>query len=353
MGRVPIASENKTGEGGDRYPRIKLTEKDQKTRFTIIEKPWREWVHYLKAPTFDDNGKPVKEPRQKRDGGTQEVYKLDFIAQPICLGDEDTLKDKGLDPANCPGCEASEKSGGDIPGPTQRFAVNVIEYALKGNSWAVMSPFSARVKVWAFTGRIYDEIEAIQEQIGDLRGHDITLECEDPYWQRNKLSFQMDPGHKYAPKGYIKELLQGEGNRATDSQLRDACGRETTRTRMQDDCEHAMAQWRRVRNEGKESPYGTSGAASLDGGIEDLLRDEGSAATPASQLDEDPFAEFSPETTTNPSVAARKVQDLKEAEREASKAASDDPFGRTAAELAAEQAKEPPQDDFNFDDLLV
>lgn len=303
MARVPIAEEYKTGEGGDRFPRIELTNKGEKTRFTIIEIPWREYVHFLKAPTFGEDGVAEKEERTKRSGEKYYDYKLTFVSSPICLGDEATLKESGIDPANCPACEASVKSGGDIPGPIQRFAVNVIEYVLRGNTWEVKKPFSATVKVWTFTGRIYDEIYGIQGEIGDLRKHDLTLECEDPYWKRNKLAFKMEPGYKDSPEGYIKELLTTPGNKASDEQLKDACGSTRPRSRMQDDCDFTLRQWRRLRTEGVTPDVNTG--ASLEGGIENLLEQESGTHAEAATAEEiaaseqsDPFAEFMPETST-------------------------------------------------------
>lgn len=315
MPRVPIATENRTGEGGDRFPRIKLSDKGQKSRFTVIEVPWREYVHYLKSPKFDERGHAVMETKTRRDKTTYEDYDLEFVGSPICLGDETVLREKGLDEKNCPACEASVKSGGDIPGPIQRFAVNVIEYVLKGNTWDVKKPFSAEIKVWTFTGRIYDEIEGIQQEIGDLRKHDVTLECEDPYWQRNKLGFKMEPGYASGDKEYIRELLTTPGNKASDQQLKDACGRDAPRQRMQDDCDHVLRQWRRMRNEGQESGYDTGSAADLDGGIDDLLGEEdGTAETKPAGGNaltgggDDPFAEFGEDTTSNPSREAAASQ---------------------------------------------
>lgn len=393
MPRVPIATENRTGEGGDRFPKVKLTEKGQKVRFTVIEVPWREYVHFLKSPEFDDHGHPKKETKTKRDGTAYEDIKLVFEGSPICLGDEAVLREKGLDEKNCPACAASVASGETkgLPGPVSRFAVNVVEYALHGNTWNIRKPFTAEIKIWTFTGRMYDEIEAIQQEIGDLRHHDLTLECEDPYWQRNKLAFKMESGFAQGDKAYLRELLTTPGNKATDAQLRDACGREVPRARMADDCEYVMRQWRKLRNEGQETPYGTGSSGSLDGGLDDLLNEEetGTAST-GNVLDgtgTDPFAEFAAETTSNPSPAAVASRNAaasasagpsagpgsaatpatkKAAPRSSSKAepaeeaevpdAVDDfldaPETGVTRERPAAQEAAAPADDFDFDDLM-
>lgn len=359
MGRVPIATEHRTGEGFDKFPRIKLNEKGEKTRFTLIEVPWREYVHYFKAPEFGPNGKVVKEKKTRRDGTEYEDNKLEFIGSPICLGDDAVIIEKGLDEKNCPGCEAAVKSGGDIPGPVARFAVNVMEYGLRGSGAELKKPFSAEVKVWAFNGRTYDEIEGIQGEIGDLRKHDIVLECEDAYWQRNKLSFKMDPGYAQGEKAYIRELLTTPGNKATDQQLKDACGRDTPRARMADDAEHVLRQWRRLRTENTDNAYDTStGVVDLDGGL-DLLAEEavdpdgGNALTGGGT---DPFAEFGEETTSNPSpqaAASRKpAASDSDGESEDSSAPAATPASPKAARPSKAKAQAAPAPEDELDAIL-
>lgn len=361
MGRVAIAPENKTGEGAAGFPSIKLTEKGQKTRFTILEKPWREYVHYIKCPQFLDNGKPKKVKRTRAKSGDEyEDYDLELVGTELCLGDEGILQGEGngLDEKNCPACEASVRSGGDIPGPTQRFAVNVAEYGITPSA-EIKKPFSANIKVWKFTGRIYDEIEGIQSEIGDLRKHDLVLECEDPHWNRNKLSFRIKPGFAAAPEGYMKELITTPGNKATDAQLKDACGREVSRARMQDDVDYAMRQWRRLNTEAGEVPEEfKSTAADLGEGLDDILgtSDPDVGATlegnaPAGHdhaaADEDPFAEFAPETTSNPSHEAL-------LEQEAAQPAQAAPAGAASQETAPSVPESSSEggEDFDFDGLL-
>jgi hypothetical protein len=399
MGRVAVAPENKTGEGTAGFPSVKLTEKGQKARFTVIEEPWREFVHYIKHPKFHDDGTPKKEKKRRKNGDEYDDYDLELLRTEICLGDEDTLREKGIDERNCPACDASVKSGGDIAGPVQRFAVNVVYYTLAGNSFNTAKPFSASIKMWKFTGRIYDEIEGIQQEIGDLRRHDITLECEEPSWQRNKLAFKMDPGYKEAPAGYLKELLGTAGNRATDAQLKDGCGSAVPRERMQEDCEFAMRQWRKLRNEGQVSEAFQSKAADLSGGIEELLGEETQDAGTVldAMTDEqkaalgsavaDPFAEFLPDSpqaapkkasastkkpatprTARPSDAAGLVAGVEreqEAAQQAEKARKvlDDPFGDESESAAGSAPASAPSStpspetasssgDFDFDNLL-
>lgn len=337
MGRVPVTSENRTNEGGAGFPTLKLTEKGQKSRFTVLEDPWREYVHYVKCPKFGENGKVKKEKRTRRNGDTYEDIELELVGTHICLGDEDTLIEGGLDERNCPDCEASVKTGGDITGPVQRFSVNVAEYVTTP-AGGIKKPFNASIKVWKFTGRIFDEIEGIKAEIGPLREHDLVLECEDPYWQRNKLSFKMEPGWKEAPKGYMNELTTTTGNMATDAQLKDACGREVSRSRMSDDVTYAAKQWRRYRNEGQDVPEEySSSSADLAGGLDELLG-EGKSASPG-----DPWGEKEPDPSAELGSTGS-VDVLDPFSEFAGSSAKDEKQAAPAKDAASGSASGPPAD---------
>lgn len=344
MGRVAINPDNKTGEGSSGFPAIKLTEKGQKTRFTILEEPWREYVHYIKCPQFKEDGKPKKVKKTRKNGDEYEDFELELVGTEICLGDEGTLAESGLDEKNCPACEASVATGGDIPGPVQRFSVNVAEYVTdRANN--IKKPFSASIKVWKFTGRMYDEIEGIQEEIGPLQQHDITLECEDPFWNRNKIAFKMEPGYKSAPSGYMKELITTPGNKATDAQLRDACGREVSRARMQDDVDYARRQWRRLNTEAGSVPEEfKSTAADLDGGIDELLGEASDQPGPLAGEAEDPFAPAA-ETESSATAAEPEAEDPFAAYASAESPAAS--AGETSGSAPASEGG-----DFDFDGLL-
>ncbi len=259
----------------------------------------------------------------------------------------------------------------------QRFAANVVYYTLSGSTFNPAKPFSASIKVWKFTGRIYDEIEGIQQEIGDLRRHDITLECEEPNWQRNKLAFRMEPAYKEAPSGYLKELLSTPGNRATDAQLKDACGSAVPRERMQEDCEFAMRQWRKLRNEGEVPAAFKSTAADLAGGIDDLLGEETKDAGTVLTQDravpggvavaDDPFAEFMPDAApaSPPAAPEKAAASTKKPAISPTAPPSEvaDPFAGALEETASAQPEtattesaaataSPSSGDFDFDNLL-
>lgn len=285
MPRVPIDDSHRTGEGGDRFPKLKL-DKDEKARIVLFEQPWMEWVHALKAPEFEEDGKVIKEEKTKRSGEKYLDYRLGFIGQPICLGDAGVLADKGVDEKNCPACAAAVQSGGSVPKPIQRFASNVVRYDLRAPTWDMKVPFGANILVWAYTARIYDALLDLQNQIGDLRYHDIALECQDAVFQRHTMTFRLNPGWQETPDenerkrraAYIKELVTTPGNKATDEQLRDACGRETTRTYMQEDVDTCIRRWNKASHAASTSadPTGDTqlgGAEDVNAGLDALMRD--------------------------------------------------------------------------------
>lgn len=276
MGRVAITEENRTGQGGDRFPQMKL-KTNEKARFFIFEEPWSQWIHELRAPEIV-GGVAVMETKFKKDKTSYEVIKQQFIRRSICFGDGEVMKQNGLDPANCRACEASVESGGDVAKPVPRFAVPVIRYKLQGSTWNVQTPFSAEILVWSATARMWDSIIELQGKIGDLRLHDLTLDCEDGDWQRNKLSFEMDAAYLASneTKLYIKQLLSGPGNRPTDDQLRDACGSVATKSYMEQDVSLILSRWRQAHNSGtgngQAAPLpATTAPVDLGAGIDSLL----------------------------------------------------------------------------------
>lgn len=285
MGRVSITEENRTGQGGDRFPQMKLVT-GEKSRFFMFEEPWSEWIHELRAPVIE-GGVAVMEVRHKKDKSTYEVVKQQFLRRSICHGDPAVMKEKGIDEANCPACKAFLDSGGDVPKPVQRFAAACVRYKLQGSGWNIQDPFSAEILIWSITARMWDSIIELQNKIGDLRKHDLTLDCEDGDWQRNKLSFEMDAAYLASQENliYVKKLLAGPGNRPTDEQLRDACGSVATRSYLEQDVSLILTRWRQANNSGNGGS-GTLPAAvtptpmDLGAGIDDLL---GTSAPPSAQ----------------------------------------------------------------------
>jgi hypothetical protein len=264
MPRVPIDEQHRTGEGGAKFPRLKM-EKGEYARFALLEQPWMEWVHALRAPIIE-NG-VAKKKKTTRNGEVSETWDTEWLGNPICLGNPDVLEDKGSDPASCPACEAAQ----DDPNfkPQRRYAANIVRYTLRGGTWTPRTPLSLEIVIWGFTARMYDDLLTLQGKIGPLQQHDITLECEDANYQRMKMSFELEPAWSLEDGGVqlVQSTWKGEGNRATDEQLKKACGSERSRAQIQEDVDKAVRNWARAQATaaGAGSPL-DAGSGQLGGG---------------------------------------------------------------------------------------
>lgn len=249
MPRRAIVSENRVGEGGNRFPKLDFKEKGERKRVLLIdpEGPWQEYVHYLRAPRFKD-GVPVMTTRERR-GEEVPDYETDFIGMPLCYGDAKTVAEDGYDPENCPSCARVPEAPAEARlAPQLRFAANVVDQVLKGGSWEIRRPYSASVVIWTFTSSMYDEILSLQEQNGALiREKDITLECSNAKFNQVKMGVMQVPGWQEADAGAVlQELLETAGNVATEEQLRDACGRTAKRGFMEEDTNLCLKRWEKA-----------------------------------------------------------------------------------------------------------
>jgi hypothetical protein len=245
MGRVPYNEEFGGGTGGPKFPRVSLV-KDQKMRLICPEQPYMEWVHRLEAPEFQ-NGQPLKKKREGRNGEPDTlVWSLEWMGNPICAGAHETLRaNAGLDPQNCQICAVSvQMNGRGVRAAQCRYAMNVLEYPMLPNGQLV-SPFSLRVLIWAFTSRMYDKLVALRNEHGSFQDHDIILgPVEGP------ITFQKYP-IEIGAQAYWQQIPNGgqvirdtytPANLATEDQLRDACGRRPSQYLAQD-LERVQQRW--------------------------------------------------------------------------------------------------------------
>ena len=274
MPRQAIAEEHRTNAAGDIFPRLKFREKGEKGRVAFYEKPWKEWVHQLRAPIIGEDGRPQKEKRESRFGKPYEVFETEFVSNPICLGGVGVLDVKGVDPDNCPVCAGALAPGGESLKPRQRFAANVVRYFTKPGSYDLRIPFGCTVEVWAFSDNMYDDLLDLQKELPDqnIQLHDVLLECEVVEFQRVKISTRLVPGWQEHAEGVsiIQQLLAEPGNTATDEQLRDACGRERDRAYMQEDADLVLRRWRQISEIGSAEVPSAASTASLGGGADNL-----------------------------------------------------------------------------------
>jgi hypothetical protein len=288
MPRVTVAEENRVGEREDKFPQLKL-KLDERRRIWLPpeggkHQPWREWVHVIKAPVIKD-GVAQKETRQRQDGSSFETYATTFIGSPLCLGREDILMEHGVDPGNCPDCEAAEALGRATFKPQVRYASEIIAYATKQGGWELAAPFSASLLIWSYPAGRYGKLDDLRKaEARDVSQFDLRLgPCEKPE-NMQKYDIQALGSQPCAwtlseqVKTYVLELWSTAGNRPTEDQLVAACGRKTERAYMLEDIKRATQLWNMAEAAGSGGAPGTLGAefsggqpADLGAGLSGLL----------------------------------------------------------------------------------
>ncbi len=209
MPKVTFSSENKVKTSNYDYPKLKL-EKDEKALLVLLEDPEVEYVHTLRKPKLE-NGKPVMKTETRKDKSTYETYDLQFLSRPLCKGDFTILQDKGIDPKNCPMCKLAQENSEYTEAPQRRYAMHVIRYRTKGTGYDLINPFSVELLVWSFTDRYFNQLIDFKEEWGDLRKHDIKMECTNKMYQNfdiqvaSKAQWLADEDRKKLVKTTLKE----------------------------------------------------------------------------------------------------------------------------------------------------
>lgn len=251
MPKVPFDDTNK--KQGSTFPKLKL-DTGERARIAVFTDPEAAYVHTLRAPKLV-NGKPVMETKTRRDKTTYQDYVMDFIGNPLCLGDFDILEDRGVDATNCPACKSSKESDAILP-PKRRFAMPVIRYVnLKNGSFELATPFAVKIEVWAFTDERFNKVVEIKNEwsdTGGLAGHDLNLgPCSDKNFQKydinpsNRAEWQLDQARKQMVKDAIESQVPDD--------LLEACGRSIAKKYVEEDVERVLSRWRQVNGESPTS----------------------------------------------------------------------------------------------------
>ena len=259
------------------YPKLYL-DKNERARVLAIERqPLMEYVHTLRAPQIV-NGKVVMEEARRRDGTTYEEVSYDFIGRHLCLGDNNVLADKGLDPANCPSCHAASESDA-VEDPTRRYAIHLIRYATKSGSFEVADPYQVSLLGWAFTDKTFRILRDIMKEWGPLKEHDLLLgPCEVKQYQK----YDIKPSQKAewladGPKGERAKLTVRtyQENKAKD--LTVLIGRKLTESLIEDDIAKVLSRHAAAFG-GSAPPSEESVAETVSLDVSEILGDDGEFA---------------------------------------------------------------------------
>lgn len=252
------------------FPRLKL-DKGETARILCIEEAAYEYTHNLRAPQIVDD-QPVMQTTKTRQGDEIQTHKYDFVGRPLCLGDLGILKDKGVDPDNCPACKASRDSSA-IPGPERRFAMHVVRYALKQGSWDFQNPFSVQLLVWSFTENIFNKLVDFSTTWGSLRAHDLKLgPCTVKEYQKYDIDILPDAGWQSSPEHKQLVVTTYKENQCQDITI--FCGRKVTKAFMQEDVDKVLKRWDQV-NGISQQQYSSADVdtKALTSGLDSLLAD--------------------------------------------------------------------------------
>lgn len=302
MPRIEFSQDNKVSSGTD-FPKLKLA-MGEKARIVCIEEPEAQYTHQLRAPELI-GGKPVMETVKNKDGSTYEKMKLDFIGRPICLGDWDTVLEKGIDAANCPACAASKN--GDVEGPVRRFAMHVVQYNTKAGSYNLANPFGVSIRIWSFTDFVYGKLADLREEWGPLLKKDLNLECTNAGFQNYEMNVGNTTGYLDPTHPERLELVKQTFAENQAKELADYCGRKTTASFMKIDVEKVIARYRLMN--GGPDKVADAEAQNLDVGLAELLDEKPTAAKSSSDADATDLAAIFGSAKRKPTDGGDKTDD--------------------------------------------
>lgn len=271
MPQIEFDSANKVQQSSD-FPRLKLDVGERKRILAGLEIPTFAYVHNLRAPKIVD-GKPQMVKRERKDKTTYDDFALDFIGRPQCLGDYGTIKDTGLDAKNCPMC-AMARNGDHVDMPQRRFAMHVIVYSTKVNSFELSSgPFSCSLVVWGFTNSIYDKLTDYATEWGSLQQHDLLLgPCTHKDFQKFDIGIAKDAAWMGNEERKRTVLETYRENKAT-TPLESFCGRKSELRWIEEDLAKIRERWRIANGEAEPAVADgteTAETRSLSEGLDDL-----------------------------------------------------------------------------------
>jgi hypothetical protein len=192
MPRTTFDPENKAKSSRIDYPVLKLS-KGEHARVVVMEvDPITEYVHILEAPILDDQGRPLMETKNYGKS-SREVMSKSYVGRHKCFGRFEVLREKGLDPDQCPTCRAA-KEGEGIEPPAQRFVVHVFQYATKPGSFNPQEPLSGKLVAWSLPAKRWNELIDIAVEHGtedkprDIRTIDLCVgPCTNEGWQQYEI----------------------------------------------------------------------------------------------------------------------------------------------------------------------
>lgn len=301
--KVTFGSEFKTKSSSD-YSKFSL-DTGEAARVCVIGDPTMKFVHTLNKVIVDQDGAPVMESRETKNGRIYEVPKSEFVGKFLCLGDEDTLFAKDIDPENCPACRASLESPA-VDGPKRRYAVNILHYSTNGGKFTLKNPYQVSCKPWEFSQNRFSSLVDIAEEQGDLKTVDLLVKCISSQFQNLEITTGKSGAPAWATSEDTKKLTSEVKNSDSldDSELTTLMGREVTAVELQSFVNDIVAQYEVVLNPGAASKASSDEEAIDDSDFSAILGGGNADTADTATADEDSDEESEDDNTGIEDISA-------------------------------------------------
>ena len=262
MARISFSSDVSAPRGVVNFPKLKL-EKDESARIVLLEDPVMAYVHSLEKPQIL-NGAPVFETKERfKDKSTYQVHKTDFVSAFLCLGDEDIMAERGVDPDNCPACKASTRSD-QVKAPRRRYAVNVLRYATKPGTSDPTPSFNASVEAWVFSDQQFSRLRKLVTEGWVLRDHDLSLgPCSDPSFQKFDIVPSQVAVWQQSESNKERALEIFNEGKASVEDLEGLCARRTEKKWIEADLDVVADRWAELNGTPSSSANLPAGSLTL------------------------------------------------------------------------------------------
>lgn len=283
MPKMSFTSGNRASEI-ENFPKLKLENKES-ARIVVVEEPEAAFVHNLRAPKIVNGVVQYK----------GEEMDFDFMGNPICLGDENIIRERSIDAKNCPACKAAQEQPDMFSAPKRRYATHVYQYQTNGTNKAPANG-EGSVKVWAFADQkfgelidIYEEAEKSPDEVDLILGP-----CENSIFQK----FKIIAGQKTAwqSNDATRQRFQEAVSANKSKDLYRYIGRKMSKEFIEDKVDEVRRKWAQAKNQSGESANdGLAGAErNFDAGLANLLDETPTApkqteSTPARNSDNPEF----------------------------------------------------------------
>ena len=113
------------------------------------------------------------------------VHWVDDFGYAICAGDYNLLLKEGADTQHCKFC-ANANPDGAIKSARRKFVTLIVIYRTNSKG-QVLTPITVDVNPWVFGDDKFNDLLGKKEAWGDLKDHDLMIECLGEQYQKMRI----------------------------------------------------------------------------------------------------------------------------------------------------------------------